>query len=65
MKHIIVGALLLVVFLTVMSCADKDVTDEPKTTEETTGGTAAENAATDYDPAVVDQLNEDFEELDW
>jgi hypothetical protein len=64
MKHIIVGALLFVVFLTVIGCADKDSTDKPKTAEGTTDGTTGD-AATDYDPAVVDQLSEDFEELDW
>lgn len=65
MKHIIIGALLLFIFLTVLSCADKEADDELKTTEETTDGTTAQEAATDYDPAVVDQLNEDFEELGW
>ena len=64
MKQIIAGTLLLFVFFTVISCADKEAAEETETTE-TTEGTAAEEAATDYDPAVVDQLSEDFEELDW
>jgi hypothetical protein len=64
MKQIIAGALLLFVFFTVISCATKEAVDETETAE-TTEGTAAEEAATDYDPAVVDQLSEDFEELDW
>ena len=63
-KHIIAGTLLLFVFLSVISCATKEAAEETETTE-TTEGTAAEDAATDYDPAVVDQLSEDFEELDW
>ncbi|MEK6922074.1 MAG: hypothetical protein AABX82_09345, partial [Nanoarchaeota archaeon] len=58
MKHIIAGALLLFVFLTVISCATKEAVEETETYGETTDRTADEDVATDYDPAVVDQLSE-------
>ncbi len=60
-KHFFAMILLGVVFLTVVSCA-KEVAETDEETEiigETT------EAAEEYSPEVVDNLTQDFEEMDW
>ncbi len=61
-KNVFLIFALVVLFLSVLGCADKEAADGEETTEETD---AAEESASDYDPEVVDQLTEDLDEMSW
>ncbi len=53
---------LVVVFLSVVGCADKEAAEVEETTDETE---TTEESAADYDPEVVDQLTEDLDDMSW
>lgn len=51
---------LMVVLLTLISCAKDTDRDSSETEEE-----AVQETAEDYNPEVVDDLTSDFEEMEW
>lgn len=53
---------LVVLLISVASCADKEAADGEETAEQRK---TAEESATDYDPDVVDQLTEDLDQMSW
>ena len=61
-KHVFLIFALVVLFLSVTSCADKEAADTEETADETE---TTEESAADYDPEVVDQLTEDLDEMSW
>ena len=62
MKKIFALFLILVVLLTLFGCANKEtITD---TSTETSSASANETAAS-YDPAVVDDITSDLDNMTW
>ena len=61
-KHVFLIFALVVLFLSVSSCADKEAADAEETADETE---TTEESAADYDPEVVDQLTEDLDDMSW
>ena len=61
-KHVFLIFVLVVLFLSVTSCADKEAADAEETADETK---TTEESAIAYDPDVVDQLTEDLDEMSW
>lgn len=62
-KQVFLVLALVVLFISIIGCADKETADE---TEETTDDAeTTEESTTEYDPEVVDTLTEDFDEMTW
>lgn len=61
-KQLFLIFVLVVLFLSVIGCANKEAADGEETTAETD---VAEESASDYDPDVVDQLTEDLDDMSW